>query len=160
MDVRYAAGFFDGEGSISVLLTRTLGEKVLRGTPGKVYHKYSLRVQVTNTKRSILDEYQSQWGGSVYVQTKAKKHHRLDCHVWTLNGKNAKPFLEDVKPHLKLKCGQAELALEFIALPRGWNAQKRLGLRNEIIALNNSPQETDPGFAGPVLKGRTTPIRH
>lgn len=146
MTIDYLAGFFDGEGCITVAINRTPGEKIKRGTPGKVYVKYSLSVQLTNTDRSTLDYCQERWGGHVYLQSKSKNSHRRDCFVWRVNGKKSIPFLTDIKGHLRQKNKQADLALEFVNLPPTHNVEKRAELCDEIRWLNNSPQSKPRGY--------------
>lgn len=135
MDVSYAAGFFDGEGSIAVIQNRTRGEKIKRGIPGKIYLKYSLVVAISNTAKDVLDSFSQKWGGNVYQQKKTTKQAK-QCFVWRLNGKHAKPFLEDVFPFLRVKHEHVALALEFINMPRGWNPEKRARIAKDLRLLN------------------------
>jgi hypothetical protein len=107
----YLAGFFDGEGSIGI--TKSL----------------VLQITVSNTRRVALDIYKQYFGGSI-TETKRSGNHN-DIFVWKIDAKKAELFILTIKPFLKQKSVQAQLALEFrklfkypYVLPRG-NTQLR-----------------------------------
>lgn len=98
LDSLYAAGFFDGEGSIHV--TR-------RKQPN------SIATRLTNTNRDICYLYSEKWGGSVQ-EIKSENPRHKTIYRWGLHGHNAKQFLLDIKPHSIVKIELVNLALEFI----------------------------------------------
>lgn len=100
---QYAAGFFDGEGCVSI---------TVRGK----WRQVSLRVTIVNTEAAILSAFHVQWGGSIprprtslTAETRGWKPFRQ----WVLNGHAAMAFLSEIRPYLRLKCGQVDLAFEF-----------------------------------------------
>ncbi len=72
----YIAGFFDGEGSVSIGRCTTPGEKVKRGKPGQMYEKYFLTVQLTQRTREVLDAVQIMYGGAFCGRNDHSINHR------------------------------------------------------------------------------------
>jgi hypothetical protein len=98
----YLAGFFDGEGCISI----TKGKNHL----GNV--QYGLRVIVSNTNDYVLQMYKFSFGGRIQKR-KYKKPEWRDCFAWELSSTRAYDFLKCVYPYLILKKAQADLAFDF-----------------------------------------------
>lgn len=104
--VAYAAGFFDGEGSIDIRYETRLAAN------GKTYERFYLRVCVVQVDRAPLDKLAAMWGGSVSKRSAGK------CHTWAVTTASASAFLADVTPHLIVKRKEAELAIQFQATMR------------------------------------------
>lgn len=99
----WAAGFFDGEGCISV--TRQLKR-------GKVYH--CLMISVYQNHSASLNELRELFGGSITSEDDAWK--------WRACGPTASAALQLMLPHLRVKRDQAAIAIVFQARrlpPRG-----------------------------------------
>jgi len=90
----YLAGFFDGEGCISILKY-----KKKDWNPS-----YFLQVQIGQKYGSILDWVKENYGGNVY-----KKRDQ----TWIMTNHKAYEFIKLIAPHLKYKKPQAELAIKF-----------------------------------------------
>jgi hypothetical protein len=88
-DIAYAAGFFDGEGSIVMSL--------LKG-------QY-LRLEVTCSQNTItvLNLFKRMFGGGVYGNDK--------CYQWKVFGKKGVDFLHVVLPYLVVKNAEAQEAI-------------------------------------------------
>jgi hypothetical protein len=99
-EVSYAAGVFDGEGSVGINF-RPLGPA------------YWLVVSVANTERRLVDWLKTTFGGCVRVSS--RKRPNRPCFQWTLTTRQAGDFLALVLPFLLVKREQALLALEFQA---------------------------------------------
>jgi|SRR5882724_1042560 len=95
-DVAYAAGLFDGEGTVGV--ERYGG----RG--------YNVTARVTNTNLDVLEWLRSRFGGFTQ-QAYAAHDNRKACFYWTAKAKIAEAFLEAVRPYLIIKRRQATIAL-------------------------------------------------
>ena len=100
----WAAGFFDGEGSISI------------NRPS-----YALVVAVTGSNKSVLEMFRQRYKGYLNRISKAGKiilegkyKSKVDCYQFIFEYDNATVFLRQVLPYLKVKKEQAELALEYI----------------------------------------------
>jgi len=106
-DLAWAAGFFDGEGSVSIPLVHPK-------TRGKAYRQMQLQVTCTNTYPQALKRFQEWFGGRVTtVHRGAKDHPRKPCYKWAMEANGAASFLNAVRPYLKVKHEQADLALRF-----------------------------------------------
>lgn len=94
----YIAGFFDGEGSISILRT---------------YHgKYDvLRVNLTNTHRPVLLWIQGAVGG--LLGEKIDRYRVKRCWVLSFVSKQAEDFLKMLLPWLIIKKESALAALKY-----------------------------------------------
>lgn len=120
-ELAYIAGFFDGEGSISI--------------HGK---HHNVRVGLSNTNPLIPQLVCKLFGGSVNInKSRSSKqfkvrplNHRL-CLQWCLNGQKACKFLSKILPYLKMKNKQAILAMEL-------QRTKRVTLGGTIVPLSRA----------------------
>ena len=103
-EVRYLAGFFDGEGSV--------------GLAGN-----SLCIRVVNSYRPVLERFQEAFGGTVGVHRRGDEKARM-THVWRLYGAGAAEALGELLPHLQEKRAQAYLGLHFRDLPAAQKASR------------------------------------
>lgn len=112
-DIAYAAGFFDGEGSINIKKpTRTCG--------------YRLVVSATQTIITPIEWFRVRWGGSIRTKTETTK--RKVAWEWTVTSQLALEFLKNVRPFLLVKGEQADIAIEF-------QSRKFNGIRNTAERL-------------------------
>jgi hypothetical protein len=102
-EVAYAAGFFDGEGSVSLC-------KYVEKQSKYPYH-HRLRICIPNTDFAVIDWLAETFGGT--SKTRKKRGNRKAQKVWTLNGPKASVFLQQVLPYLKVKSPAALLAIDF-----------------------------------------------
>lgn len=100
----YAAGFFDGEGSVYAATRRR------RGIPSP-----TLIVCMTNTNYEVLALFRSRWGGSLLQRRITKPRHRPQWQ-WVIAAKMATPFLRAIAPHVIIKREVVALALQYAAL--------------------------------------------
>jgi hypothetical protein len=96
-DRAYAAGFFDGEGTIFIEKPRAQ-----RG--------YALIVAIGQRDSEPLKWLQARWGGSIKPHSASMRAYR-----WCCIGSSAGRFLTDIAPYLKCKREAARLALELQA---------------------------------------------
>lgn len=90
----YIAGFFDGEGCITIHS-----------------RNYQLRLLIGNTYINVLKNIQDTCGGRIYRNEK-KKYKKLS-YVWETSSNNAISFLESILPYLIVKKEEALIALDF-----------------------------------------------
>jgi hypothetical protein len=102
LSAEYAAGFFDGEGSVYAAVRK--GKVTRRPSP-------TVLVCITNTNRAVLDAHKDQWGGS--IATRKPQERRLPTHQWVLCGKMGEPYLRAILPHLIVKAPVVAAALEM-----------------------------------------------
>jgi hypothetical protein len=97
----YMVGFFDGEGSIGIY------------TNGKAQGR-TLRVQLTQTitpdSTELLRECRSRWGGSLALMNRTAKRPAWN---WQVSSAKGVCVLNDIRPWLRLKATEADLALAF-----------------------------------------------
>jgi hypothetical protein len=97
----YVAGLFDGEGCVSFTYTK-------RGGGDKAYGK--LWVRITNTDRDVLDWVRSTFGSG----TAQSAGHRDDttkrrqAYNFVAASEQARLFLAEIYPYLRIKRGQVE----------------------------------------------------
>ena len=101
-DLAYIAGFFDGEGSVSVFKRKPVH--------GCINPIFILMVEITNIDKAVLEYIKSTigLGGCLYGHIEPNKRtvYRL-----MYRGRQAIQFLELVKPFLKVKVSQTNLAI-------------------------------------------------
>ena len=110
MKKSYIAGFFDGEGCISI-----------RPIPPA----YALWLQLGAQSRIFLEEIKKQYKGNICERNKG-------FFVWVLSGDNALRFLEDIYPYLILKKHQAALGIAF-RKHKKWLPHKHNELRKRML---------------------------
>ena len=98
MNSAYAAGFFDGDGTVGVRYNNRSSMLV--------------RVAVTQNKRAILDALQREFGGKVFERKEGGRYE------WRLTRKTeTKNFLETIFPYARGKLSQVAMALNLLAFP-------------------------------------------
>ncbi|MBA7665098.1 hypothetical protein ES703_73164 [subsurface metagenome] len=109
MIYHYEAGFFDGEGSITIQ----------RAQPPR--QAFKLYVAITSNNWEQIELYQH-WGGRLYTYETGIRQHgetgirktRARSYALFFERDEAEVLLKDLLPFLRLKHKQAEVALEFI----------------------------------------------
>jgi hypothetical protein len=124
-DLAWAAGFFDGEGSVSF------------GKAGKPGHRYLL-VSVSNNDTRGLESLHAWFGGRFYFELSRR------CSRWTIRSRHAEAFLKSIRPYVRLKGDVIDVALRFQETigPRGtrcvtadvWDMRERL--HAELLSIN------------------------
>lgn len=130
----YAAGLFDGEGHVGIV--------VVKNGRGEVYHR--LMLNVTNTNIEVIHWLFDRWDGAIHNPRYFAKEEWRTAHRWTVSDGRASKFLQDVLPYLIIKKEQAELGIEFQATktrggfgsPRP-DTDDRERIRNQISKLNH-----------------------
>lgn len=94
-DIAYAAGFFDGEGCISITKNGAVD------------------VRISNTAKNVLVRLQKNFGGSITNRT--QKINKTQ-YAYSLYGDEAIEFIKTIKPYLLDKLPQADTMLEYYQL--------------------------------------------
>lgn len=119
-DLAYIAGFFDGEGCVTISKqTERPNAKRQNGRS-----RFALQVSLTQKSRDTLDWVSLLFGGRVgFHQAKTIK---FLCYRWTLTKKKDQQiFLRAILPFLRLKKAQAEYALQYLETVRDTNEGSR-----------------------------------
>lgn len=127
----YLAGLFDAEGCVTVGL---LKQKARRQPLHRLFCKISM------TDRAGPEMFLARFGGE--IQKPERRKGRQPMHRWRIDANKAADFLEEIRPFMRIKHQQADLALE---LQRDWirsnptthtELERRERIRQEISALN------------------------
>lgn len=121
----YAAGFFDGEGYVTVQIR------------GGQYKGHYIRIGVNHVHPIPLYEMQRLFGGTVRKQNPAKvKGNRKQRHEWSISCNKAAAALSQMLPYMLYKNKVSELALSI---------QSTMGttikVSDEIVAYRQSLKE-------------------
>lgn len=106
-DLAWAAGFFDGEGFITI-------QKRKSKVNDKVYEGHYLRIGINHVAIEPLQFIQKTLGGTIRIQNPDKvvgnRHQR---HSWQMSTSDAAEALKKLMPFLRNKNAVAGLALDF-----------------------------------------------
>lgn len=100
-DKVYAAGFFDGEGSVTI--TRQEAKY------GPLHH---LVVTASQKHLKVIEWFRNIWEGYICI----RRPGDVQLYDWRITTNGAARFLADIAPYTKIKSNQAALGLEFTEL--------------------------------------------
>ena len=135
----YLAGFFDGDGCVSIAKSQTT-----------ISPTYALTVIFTQADGPFLEYWQRRTGlGNVYERSlKSNRSPRHPGFQWRMSHKDSIKFLKKIFGHVALKKDQVQLALEFAKLPSAcWGSkgvppritQKREEYKQALSKLKSMP---------------------
>ncbi len=96
---KFAAGFFDADGSANIQWS-------------KAHNRFCLQLQVINTNQSVVHAFHETYGGHVYRKSSKAANDRT-CWVWEIGGYKGREFLMAVTPYLIVKKTRAWIALHM-----------------------------------------------
>ena len=117
IDLSYTAGFFDGEGCISILKRKK----------GNYNVNHFLRLSIGQKDGKTLDWMKNNFGGNVYLIK------RDGSFSWALSDNQAYKFIKLINPFLKYKKPQADLAIKFQEERMMVKRNRTLGLSTEEL---------------------------
>jgi len=113
LSASYCAGFFDGEGCVSLIYCK---RRPWKSDPTKATNTFRLAVLVCNTDKSIIDIFVKQFGGSPYISNARKGTDHKTVYVWRAGGKeNALSFLRFILPFCRVKKSQVKIAIKYLS---------------------------------------------
>lgn len=101
LNLSYIAGFFDGEGCISLQA------------------RHGLRLILTNTRLDVLSAIQEFFEGKGRIKVRIRmpgERGTRPCYQWVTWMRDAEEILIALRPHLLLKASEADVGLEYMAL--------------------------------------------
>lgn len=148
MELAYAAGILDGEGSIVVTKQKRKENKL-----GYAYFAY---VNITNTYRPVLEEFQRLFGGTIILHegpSRPRTHRVLtakqDCYRIQWRGPKAAAVITALRPWLMIKAKQADNLLAFCAVKaESGNYSKNTTTQQEQFMLESKRLNKFGGDAG------------
>lgn len=121
IDTAYLAGFFDGEGHVSIISFVGHGHK-----------QHAARLNVTNTDLPALEFYQSIYGGSIRKHSKPRKQ----TYRWELRrNEDRVKFILACLPYLIVKKEEANIVLEFLRIGTAEDPTKRNGFYEKLVKI-------------------------
>lgn len=105
-DLAYTAGIIDGEGTIIIDKFRDK-----RREYGKYY--YTLRIRVAMIDFEVPEWLEEIYGGSTFIKIFKRDFIRKPQAVWSITSRRAVDFLKLIKPYIKIKHKQIDIAIEF-----------------------------------------------
>ncbi|MFG2046174.1 hypothetical protein ACGFIW_01920 [Micromonospora sp. NPDC048935] len=99
----YLAGVVDSDGYVTAAITKHKGRQF-----------YGAAIGIAGTRREPHDLAASLFGGNVrtYIPRGNREHHRPQFQ-WQRYGRSALPVIEAIRPYLRVKAEQADLAIEL-----------------------------------------------
>lgn len=128
-DLAWAAGFFDGEGYI------TIGRRNTKAKSGVRYTGHYLRIGINHVAPEPLHEMQRIFGGKIEYSDKVIGNRKPRSR-WTANTRQAAETLKQLMPYFRNKQRAAELGLEFqstIASENGQSLSPATRLYRELL---------------------------
>lgn len=113
-ELSYLAGIIDGEGSIGLYKTTS--------SPND-RHSISLRLQIANTSRPMLDWVLSKTGIGSIRNKEACSLTRRQAWVWSATSKQAVEIIRQIRPYLIIKAPQADVVIAL------WELERSLGVK-------------------------------
>lgn len=110
-DLIWAAGLFDGEGCIS------LSQRSPQRFNGAINYNYTVILKVTMCHRPTVERLHRMFGAGTIHRQRVQKSHYSRPWIWFCNRTNAEFVLRQIRPWLFTKASEADLAMEFFALP-------------------------------------------
>jgi hypothetical protein len=104
-ELAYIAGFFDGEGSMTI-------HENCKPSPRGHAPNHTLQVSIANTDPRVLHWIHAEFGGSLSYRKLVSVNHR---HVtqWIIRAAKALPFLLAIQPFVRMKADQVKIGIEF-----------------------------------------------
>jgi hypothetical protein len=116
-DWAYLAGFFDGEGTVSVGAV-TVPAGMQKANPlalgDGTRKQLRVRFTITNTYRPVLDTFAAAIGAGVFLHTRQRGNRRLVHVLVTQKMASVRAALRGMLPYLREKRERAELVLRYI----------------------------------------------
>ena len=104
-DLAYIAGFFDGEGSVTI-------HENGRPSPRGISPNHTLQASIGNTDPIVLRWIHENFGGSLTYR-KTKRENSRNIAQWAIRARSALPFLEAIRPYIRMKGQQIDVAIEY-----------------------------------------------
>lgn len=106
MDIRYAAGLFDGEGYVRVATYKK---------PNSIHTRYQIYGGINMCHRPVIEALHSQFGGNMPTPGRRISPKHRPLYTWNVSSQKMASFLRKVLPYLIVKRDEAILALELQA---------------------------------------------
>ncbi len=137
LDLAYAAGIIDGEGTIGITELVPSARTRDNGTSLRKSAQHRIYVAVSMTDAGIPMWLHATFGGNIQHVPARQAHHKSSTR-WSMSSQRAAAFCEVVAPFLRLKRSQAELAVEFYRKHLGRSFQGSAGIPHDELAARRT----------------------
>ena len=141
----YMAGFFDGEGHVSIAKRGLIHTSRDKSTPMRPI--YGLVAGMAQNKKEPLILFHDLFGGTLRIDTRvrAQKHSKQVIYEWNIGGNIQVPrFLKWLRPYLLVKASQVDIALEFVgANPNDMSEDVLQKFKDRMISARSNDAETE-----------------
>lgn len=159
MDAAYVAGFFDGEGTLSIMRTRR--------EANRTGFRYMPLMSVANTHKASLERVRDMCGNGRIIGNyhKGTANHRI-VYQLRFSSNQIRGVLPQLRPYLFVKANQADLLLAFLAMVhQGVNPSQQTcdameALRLNIKSMNTRGQSVETPIDPVFLRDPKPGYRH
>lgn len=114
IDLAYAAGLFDGEGTFIITKGTCKGQS---NRPRPFYFYPAACIEIRD--ELIVNWMKEKFGGIIAKKSKRKENHS-DTYIWRIRDyENLRLFINKIHPYLKIKSKQVDILNRFIDLRIG-----------------------------------------
>lgn len=142
----YMAGFFDGEGSVSIASRGDM--KCSRTDLTKTKRVFALVVHISQNSKPVLDLFYDLFGGTLRQDNRKRTGYSPRAHVmweWSINGNKQVPlFLRFIKKYLIVKASEVEIALLFGNTYKDLSDESKLAFVDQIRAARETRKLVNP----------------
>lgn len=127
LDLIYAAGIFDGEGCVNLAHNKSWSNIRYENAAPRI----TIQCSVVNTYRPLIKWFEKTFGGRLRTNRNIKKlrpEHKMG-YVWLKSEQEAAIFLRSVRPFLKVKHKQADLAIRLAERKAANHSHRHLSKR-------------------------------
>ena len=112
LDPAYIAGFFDGEGTVSLIYTK---RRAWRSDSNKHVFGFKFVVGIANTHLPILEKFQKQFFGDICKNFTPRKKTHKQVFAWKIcSADRQHHFLRTISPFVVVRKRQVELGLAYL----------------------------------------------
>jgi hypothetical protein len=134
-DIIYLAGFFDGEGCISIVRDKTRLGNI----------SYRLRISANQVDRQPIDLLKECFGGLIQVTKKSNPKHR-PIYSWQQHSQKALSTLVLMLPYLRVKKEQAEFAINWVQFNHSFKGKKKTPEDIALLEQHKDALSTMKGY--------------
>lgn len=130
---QYAAGFFDGEGCVSITYSK---RRPWKSDPSKRILCFRMVVLIANTDRGIVELFRSRFGGSIDSSNAGHPDYHKTCFSWKLTGAELQlSFLRAIRPFTLVKGPRIDIGMDYLKTV-GSGPGKRISQENWNLRID------------------------
>lgn len=140
LDLAYAAGLIDGEGTIGITELKPNDALTKNGMRVRKSPQHRIYAACTMTDEAPIMFLHLLFGGHIQSLKSRGKNHKPTFR-WSVASQTAAEFCEKISPYLRLKKPQAEIAARFYRERLGGNFQGNRGVSEDELSLRRAARQ-------------------